>query len=230
MSEDLLNDIIAGSEEISKSLNKESEDLAPLLEEIDSIEDSDTRLFVRGVLLCAPDEFWTGPSSINEKFNPPDEHSMGGNIIHTKRVVRVVLTLAEARQLSPEETDTLLAAALIHDLFKIMKNKEGNSQYDPMHPYMLDRFITWLRLIHAENSEDNFSSTFLLDPDKVEQILRVVRCHMGAWSAIPETLPFTNLEWILHYADLIASRLHTIVDPYDAVQDWRWMTGSEDDG
>jgi hypothetical protein len=218
MKDDLLDDILKNQPE---PYDEEDKILAPLLEEIDLIDDPGILSFVRAVLVKAPSYFWTESSEFTGNYFPPDERFEGGCVLHTKRVVRIVREILFAQDKTQEEIDQAVAAALIHDLTKGTRHPEGHILYDPMHPYTVDALVSYIRMDDNQNSDETRSSTLWISDEHLTNILRMVRCHMGSWSPIPETVPVTNLELTLHLADLLASKLHFLVDGED-IQAHRW--------
>jgi len=209
-----------------KPMDAEDEILAPLLAEIELIEDQGVHSFVRSLLTKANPNFWTDPAIfVGGKEYPPDEHAPGGNVLHTKRVFRVVYQMSIAQQRSEDERDILLAAALLHGVTKGVE-REGGVEFDPLHPYTVDAFVKWAQMQDEKYSSETTSSTLWLDDIVVKAILRIVRCQRGYWSAIPETVPMTGLDWSLHIADLIVSRIHHIIDGND-VKPERWLLEEE---
>lgn len=221
MSKSILDDLLIQKNE-SVSLKEENDILFPLLKEIDLISDDAIKSFVRSVLVRA-DIFWKIPSSFSGKYHPADEHNEGGNVLHTKRVIRVAMIMADSYSLSVEETDIVLAACLLHDLCKGIPSKDDSSfHYDPMHPYTVGKFIT-----HCQNDDKKFanesqSSTLFVGEELVQSILRLVRCHLGPWSPVPETFPITYLDYIVHLSDNIASKIHTVIEDSELINPkWR---------
>lgn len=221
MSKSILDDLLIQKHE-SFSLKEENDILQPLLDEIDLISDDTIKSFVRSILLRA-EIFWKIPSSFSGKYHPADEHNEGGNVIHTKRVVRVASIMSDSYSLSAEERDLVLAACLLHDLCKgVVSEDKCSFQYDPMHPYTVGKFIA-----HCQNDDKKFanesqSSTLFLGEDIVQSILRLVRCHLGPWSPVPETYPITYLDYIVHIADNIASKIHTVIEDSELINPkWR---------
>jgi len=220
--DDKILDQILGGEEEKFDLQKEDERIYPLIPEIDLIDDMGIHSFTRTVLLNAPSFFWEIPvaSPENMKNHPPDESRYGGNILHTKRVVRMVDLLANAQQRPQLAKDMLISAALIHDVTKAKSKNGKDIEYDSMHAYTVDSFVRKIREKDKKSSSDMNSSSIWIEEDTLNEILRLVRCHMGAWSKIPETVPSSSMEWTLHFADMLASKLHLIID--EVVQMWRW--------
>lgn len=203
-------------------LDKENEVLNPLLLEINFISDEGIRSFVRSILLKS-DNFWEIPSSFSSKYHPADEHGQGGNVLHTKRVARIALDIVESYSLSLEEKDIIIAAALIHDVTKGISIDDNDSfQYDQMHPYTVNQFVNECQKIDKEFANDSTSSSLFISEDSLQTILRLVRCHMGPWSPVPETYPITYMDYILHVADNVASNLHNYINDSELINGkWR---------
>lgn len=215
----ILDDIL--NEDISCSQDHEDELLANLLDEINLIQDDSIKSFVRSCLLKAG-IFWQVPSSFSGKYHPPDEHGIGGNVLHTKRVARTAAIISDSYSLSEEERDTVIAAALLHDLTKgIPSESDSDFQYDPMHPYTVNKFVSDCIKYDKEYANDTQSSTLFIAEEVVQSILRLVRCHLGPWSPVPETYPITYLDYIMHISDNLASKIHKIIDGSELIND-KW--------
>lgn len=205
----ILDDIL--DEDQGSNFLQEDEILNPLLPEIEMIDDDAIKSFVRSILLKSG-IFWEIPSSFSGKYHPPDEHGFGGNVLHTKRVVRVAKILCDSYSLSVEETDIILAACLLHDITKgIESEQDGMFQYDPMHPYTVGSFITDCINYDKEYANDSQSSSLFLSEESIQSILRLVRCHLGPWSPVPETYPITYMDYIVHISDNVASKIHQVI-------------------
>lgn len=220
MTGDLLEDLLNGEEEEKSLLDEESEKLAPLQEEIDSIYNLEIRSFVRAVLYYA-DAFWQAPSTNIEGFHPPDELALGGSILHTQRVVRIARILCRSQDRTQHEFDIVTAAALLHDITKSLQ-VDGEYSFDSMHPYTVDYFVSTVLVNDEKYNTGQLSYAREIKDDDCALILRLIRCHMGPWSPIPETYPVSQLDWILHFADVVATQLHLIIDGED-VKKWRWI-------
>jgi hypothetical protein len=204
------------------SLKNEDTFLSPLLEEINYIKDESIKSFVRSILLRAGN-FWTIPSSFSGKYHPADEHNEGGNVLHTKRVVHAAKVLSDSYSLSDEDRDTVYAACLLHDVTKGIKLEgETSFHYDPLHPYTVVNLVKKCQQEDKNFARESESSTLFLSEELVQSILRLVRCHLGPWSPVPETYPITYLDMIVHMADNIASKLHYIVDG-ENIDKSRWV-------
>jgi hypothetical protein len=206
--DELLNDDIS-----FKANEEEDKLLAPLIEEINLISNQQIKLFVRSVLLQAK-TFWKIPSSFSGKYHPADEHGVGGNVLHTKRVVKVANVICDSYGLIAQEKDTVYAACLLHDVTKGIAYDDSKEDffYDPMHPYTVGAFVKKCQENDKKYGSESASSTLFLDEETVQSILRLVRCHLGPWSPIPETVPSTYMDMIVHLSDNVASKLHTIVE------------------
>lgn len=215
----ILDDILQ-DEQIVNLSEEENNILSPLLEEISLIEDDGLRSFVKSILIRA-DSFWSIPSSFSGKYHPPDEHNEGGNVLHTKRTVRAAKILSESHSVSVEEKDIIIAACLLHDVTKGKIEKDGSFTYDKMHPYTVGEFVKFCQEDDKKYANDINSSTLYVTEEDVQTLLRLVRCHLGPWSPVPETVPITYLDMIVHLADNIASKVHYILDG-DEILPERW--------
>lgn len=221
MTKESILDEILNKESDSISLEEENKILKPLEQEIEMISDVNIKSFVKSILLRA-DGFWTIPSSFSGKYHPPDEHNEGGNVLHTKRVLRAAKVISDSYSLSVEERDLVYAACLLHDVTKGVLDKEkGYFHYDPMHPYTVGKFVEKCQQYDKKYAGESQSSTLFISEETIQSILRLVRCHLGPWSPVPETVPITYLDIIVHLSDNIASKVHYIIDGEDIIED-RW--------
>lgn len=217
----ILDDILSDNKKEVSSLKEEDAALAPLLDEINMIKDHNIKSFVRSILIRS-NIFWIIPSSFSGKYHPADEHGPGGNVLHTKRVVRAASVLADSYSIGDEDRDIVYAACLLHDVTKgIVVGQDGPMQYDPMHPYTVGQLVKSCQKEDRQYASEGQSSTLFLSEETIQSILRLVRCHLGPWSPVPETTPITYLDMIVHLADNMASKVHYIVDGDNVVAD-RW--------
>jgi hypothetical protein len=218
---DNILDEILSEKVVSSSIKEEDKVLEPLLDEINLIEDEGIKSFVRSILYRA-DGFWEIPASFSGKHHPLDERCPGGNVLHTKRAVRVGCVLADSYSLSTEERDVIVAALLLHDITKGIKPQTSDKYYyDPMHPYTAGSFIKKCQEEDRNFASESQSSTLFINEDDVQTILRLIRCHLGPWSPVPETTPITYMDMIVHLSDNVSSKLHIIVDGEEIVKE-RW--------
>lgn len=221
MNDKSILDEILNEEKDSISLDEENAILKPLIDEIELIVDFNIKSFVRSILLKA-NSFWVVPSSFSGKYHPSDEHNSGGNVLHTKRVVRAAKVISDSYSLSTEERDIVYAACLLHDVTKGIKNPDNETfHYDPMHPYTVGRLVQKCQEADRKYAGEAQSSTLFVSEETVQSIMRLVRCHLGPWSPVPETVPITYLDIIVHLADNLASKVHYIVDGDNVIED-RW--------
>jgi len=221
MSKGSILDEILNKEDVSISYEEESKILEPLSHELEMISNSNIKSFVKSILLKS-EGFWKIPSSFSGKYHPLDEHNEGGNVLHTKRVVRASKVLCDSYSLSDEERDIVYAACLLHDVTKgVLDSDKENFHYDPMHPYTVGKFVEKCQQHDKRYAGEAQSSTLFLSEETVQTILRLVRCHLGPWSPVPETVPVTYLDIIVHLADNLASKVHYIVDGDDIIEE-RW--------
>lgn len=199
--------------------------LDPLLPVIDQIQDTSIRMFVRSVLMKAPPFFWKIGANLDNDTYAKDEAEEGGLVLHTIRVARVVASIANLQDRTQRELDLLLAATLLHDLTKAVEENDGTIGYDPMHAYTVDGYVQWVQDYDDKYSDDGVSSTLYIDEEAMHQITRIIRCHKGAWSIVPETIPLTQVEWTLAIAEDIVSKLPHIIDGKNP-KEWRWIETS----
>jgi len=224
MPKNMLDEIIdSGSEGFEE---QENEILHPILDEINMIDNEDVKSFVRSVLLKAK-SFWTIPSSFSGKYHPPDEHGEGGNLLHTKRVVRIANSICDSYTVTVEERDMVIAACILHDVTKGISSSDSEMfHYDPMHPYTVESLVKKSIEYDKDFSSDGSSTTLFLNEEAVHTILRLVRCHLGPWSPVPETYPITYLDYIVHLADNVASKIHLYIEDSELINE-KWRKNQE---
>lgn len=162
-------------------------------EELELIKTDSIRNFVTEFLaIHTPNNFESKAASSSGKYHPTECNSHGGLILHTKYAVRSLLILLEAEEFSQRMTDICIAATILHDLFKYGVNGEFEHTI-PNHGQLLADFIG-----------NNYTGYNEL------RIAELIRTHMGKWT---EDYPIDQYQLIVHRADMIASRVHTIVRP-----------------
>jgi hypothetical protein len=176
--------------------------LLPLLYEINLIEDETVKSFVKSLLLKASD-FWSAPF-VDESSSEIYEEEGTTLVNFTKLAVHYVRLIGACYDVSPLEMDMITAAALLQDITSISSDDEF-FVYDPLHPYTVDSFFLHSVDMDIKYGGDDDPSCVFIDEDIVGGILRVIRCHMGKKSAIPETHPITYLDMALYVANNIAS-------------------------
>lgn len=177
--------------------------------ELGYISEPQLRSVIRDILNDeAPDYFYKVPSSSTGKWHPQDERGEGGLVLHTRRCVAVGMHLCRAWNLEEKVTDLIVAACLIHDLYKNGKVDSGRT--DSMHPYYPRQFLKE----RGKRVQEKVWDAIILG----------VECHSGRWSpALTSTTflgePF-DIRHIVHLADFICSRENIIVDPDNDAGYW----------
>lgn len=221
MNKDSILDDILNDKNDFVFIEEENSILKPLEKEIEMISDKHIKSFIKSILIRA-ESFWEIPSSFSGKYHPADEHNKGGNVLHTKRVIRAAKVISDSYSLTEEERDLVYAACLLHDVTKGTKDIDSDYfHYDPMHPYTVGHFVKKCQDQDKRYAGESQSSTLFVSEETVQAILRLVRCHLGPWSPVPETIPITYLDMIVHIADNMASKLHYLVDGDEVVEE-RW--------
>lgn len=153
-------------------------------EEIEQIVNLDLREKVRDILDKVDERHEHEPASSTGKYHPQFAHGDGGLIRHTKAVVLIASELCNTRP--GINKDEIIAAAILHDMHKY---KDGSFYTCHEHPYLM-----------------------ALDAQPLgTTIANLIESHMGQWtksnrSSIELPLPSNDSEWLLHYADYLASR------------------------
>ncbi len=142
--------------------------------------------FVRKMLDLAPAAFYRRPAST--RHHAFDEREEGGNLLHTIRVVDMVLIMADVCRIDNVSKDILVASAVLHDMFRHGIDGEQEHACDN-HPALVRR------VAEANNLTCRY----------YDNIMVVVEHHMGRWGSPPFT-PRLSIEGILHIADSIDAR------------------------
>jgi hypothetical protein len=160
--------------------------------ELKLIMNNEIRNLVVEVLRLAPGYFWQVPSSPSGKHHPPDENKPGGKVLHTKRTVYIAYQLARMENLSQLETDLLLGAMLIHDIYSQGPDDLPLQKTDPNHPLLIRKKTGSLEGLPY-----------------YDDIMSIVEAHMGRWGPVT---PESKLQWLAHIADYIPSRKEVRID------------------
>jgi len=162
-----------------------------LYRQVHLIYNSSIRDFVLNMLSYAPPGFYERPAST--RHHPLDERGKGGNLLHTIRVVKMVLVLVDISTIKGDEKDVLVASAVLHDLCRYGLNDEFDSSCKD-HPQLVRRV--------AENHS--------LTCDCYDLIMRIIENHMGRWGSL-QFIPHVSLDGVLHFADCIEARLPEVM-------------------
>jgi len=154
--------------------------------ELEQIIDSDLRSKVKLVLDCVDPRHETEPASSTGKYHPDFAHGDGGLIRHTKAVVLIANELCNTRP--GINKDYMIAAAILHDMHKY---KDTGKYTCHEHPF----------LMACDASEAGLPQPVVL----------AIESHMGQWntsnrSSVVLPVPSDDFQWLLHYADYLASR------------------------
>ena len=160
-------------------------------DELALIQDPGIRDLAACMLRAAPAKCLDIPASSTAKYHTEDECQDGGNVLHTKRVVAMVLEFSRAYSLQARDTDYTIAAALIHDILKQGAEviKCSRLEYDCHGPNL----YLWADEMFGYPSLD------------MAEILDIASRHMGPWSS-PAFRPNDPCSWCLFMADYTASR------------------------
>lgn len=167
--------------------------------EISYIDSNDVKILLDTIFDRIGDYHKVAPASSTGKYHPTCSNGDGGLVRHIKYVVRLAFELIRATPEIEEEKDEIIAAAILHDLMKYPNNNANGKEYtDSRHPTLMSNLIL-----------ETFPSS-----KKAKTIARLVACHQGRkeWNTDRATgiqlnpAPKELDEYVLHYADLIASR------------------------
>lgn len=182
--------------------------------EVAQIDDFDIREFVKKTLDEVDPIHRIKPASSTGKYHPKYAAGEGGLIRHIKVTVRNVIELIRATPAVESEKDELIAAAILHDMWKYPEGRDHEfTAFD--HPALGGQWC-----------KDHGFDT----------IGRLIAAHQGIWTTSRQMPGFENEqprkfdEWLLHYSDLMASRAYLACDfdeQGDVVLD-PWSTRKED--
>ncbi len=160
-----------------------------LYSQIGLISDSSIRAFVQDMISLERSSFFTQPASWDHHLL--DERGESGNLLHTIRVVKIVLVLAEACSMTKDCRDILLASAILHDLGRYdLKGRYSGKN----HP----------ALVRKMAEEHDLTCRFY------EVTMDMIEKHMGKWGDPPFT-PKVGMDAILHLADCVEANLPEVI-------------------
>lgn len=170
--------------------------------EVSQIDDYDIREFVKMTLDDVDPIHRIKPASSTGKYHPKYAAGEGGLIRHIKVTVRNVVELIRATPAVESEKDELIAAAILHDMWKYPEGRDHEfTAFD--HPALGGQWC-----------KDHGFDT----------IGRLIASHQGIWTTSRQMPGFENEqprkfdEWLLHYSDLLASRTYLRCD-FDEIGD-----------
>lgn len=164
--------------------------------EVAQIDDVNIRLFVTETLKQINPIHAVKPASSTGKYHPKYASGEGGLIRHIKVVVHNVIELIRATPAVEREKDELIAAAILHDMWKYPVGRDNEyTAFD--HPALGAQYC-------KEHGQ--------------ETIGRLIGAHQGIWTTSRQMVGFENAkpekfdEYILHYADYFASKAYLACD------------------
>ena len=171
--------------------------------EFNYIKNVNLRKFAEEIIANADDWFFVEPASLSGKYHPKFSLGEGGLMRHTRCVAYWATAMAESFNLSQEDSDLLVIAALAHDI----KKHDSNKRYMREHPLLASDYVC---KIMEKFSED------VITNEQVQKICCAVAAHMGKWEGTREwvkdttkelfPMPKNDFEKALQAADYAASR------------------------
>jgi hypothetical protein len=173
--------------------------------ELRMIKSDFIRDITRQLLMEASDFNVIGPAASSGKYHPIEELGAGGLARHIRAVFFVLARMmgCNPRYDDPNLRDCMLAAALLHDAEKY--TDEGIAHSHMGHPQVMNkRLLAKVSTTQTREQQGQISS-----------IADLVRTHMSRWNYFDENdkeldknnpdLPKTSDQWLLCYADMVAS-------------------------
>lgn len=171
--------------------------------ELNYIKNPNLRKFGEEIIANAGDWFFVEPASTSGKYHPKFSLGEGGLMRHTRCVAYWATCMAESFNMSQEDSDLLVIAALAHDI----KKHDDNGCFLRNHPLLASDYVCE---IMEKFSED------VITNEQVQKICCAVASHMGKWEGTREfvkdvtkdlfPMPSNDFEKALQAADYIASR------------------------
>jgi hypothetical protein len=163
------------------------------------IKNEEIKNFVKKCMEFAPDYFWEILLSSTGKSHPQDERGNGGEILHTRRVVKLADDLCRSFNIVDLERDCVIAAAIMHDWTK-------NGYPNNFNHTVAGHGALWISIV-----------TKFMRPDEVVNskfipiIGRLIGCHMGRFD-MPFIVTTNKIDLVIQIADYIASREYIKID------------------
>lgn len=162
-----------------------------LYRQVHLIFNSSIRDFVLTMLSYAPEGFFKRRASTEHHL--PDERGENGNLLHTIRVVNMVLIIVDISTIKGDDKDVLIASAILHDLCRYGIDDEFDYSHES-HPHLVRKL--------AEDRSLTCDHFFL--------IMRIIGNHMGRWGS-PSFIPHISMDGVLHFADCIEDNLQGVM-------------------
>lgn len=160
-----------------------------LYSQVELISNPSIREFVQDMVSLGRSSFFTQPASRDHHLL--DERGESGNLLHTIRVVKIVLVLVEACSMTKDSKDILVASAILHDLCRYSLKGEYSGEDHPA-------------LVRKMAVEHGLSCEYY------ELIMRIMENHMGKWGD-PVFTPSIGMDEVLHLADCVEAHLPEVI-------------------
>lgn len=170
-----------------------------LEKEIELINDKEVRDLVKKCIEVAPEYFWKIPSSSTGKYHPEDERGESGEVLHTRRVVKISNDLCRNFGVVSSDRDCVLAAAIMHDFMK-------NGYPDMQERTVPGHGALWINLIDKIMTQNE-----TVDSQIVKTIGYLIGIHMGKWD-MPFFIATDIMGIIIQIADYISSRNYVKIE------------------
>jgi len=160
-------------------------------QEVNLINDVFIRNLTKECLEHSPPYFWEIPSSSTGKYHPEDERGFGGEVFHTRRVVRVAEDLCRSFNITGRDRDFVISASIMHDFTKNgYPNNTGHTVYG--------HGALWLNIVREFMPEMIFNQ-------EVKVLAELIGNHMGIFD-FPLSVANNAMGLIVQLADYISSR------------------------
>ncbi len=148
-----------------------------------------------------PSHFFTKPSSSTGKYHPGDEQGEGGLALHSLRAKKAAEVLLKA-SVPPMLEDAVRMAALLHDVGRYGFADVASVYSLKNHAELGCDWVLAKRKVYVEaNTLD--PKTFDVFNGITSIAAQAILSHMGQWGKV---LPESREDWLVHYADMIASQ------------------------
>ncbi|MPM14179.1 hypothetical protein SDC9_60539 [bioreactor metagenome] len=174
------------------------------------IKNDDIRKFAEKLISCAPEYFWTVPSSSTGKYHAEYALGPGGLVRHSIACVMIaheLLGLDMYGKFTQEEKDMMLTALMAHDFFKHGLEERAGKFTVAEHPTVCANYI-----------KSNEELCAMLPEEQIDFICGCIASHMGQYNTDYKTKkeilpkPKTAAQKFTHQCDIIASRRYLIFD------------------
>lgn len=173
-------------------------------EELQKIEDREFRKLIAAFIEQAPDYVGTVPASSTGKHHPSFDNGEGGLVRHLKMCVCVAEELMGLEAYEGVEKDSVIAACLLHDMYKNGYTDSGRTVYT--HADICYHEFSRFAEQWVEKSKKYHSKKTI---QKLEGFVRYtadgIRWHMGQWGCEPRSTLYGRTG-VVQLADYISSR------------------------